>query len=37
MVAHRLSTLEYCDVLLEVANGRLILRDNAVDGKVATH
>jgi ATP-binding cassette subfamily B protein len=37
MVAHRLSTLEYCDVLLEVANGRLILQDNAVDGKVATH
>ena len=35
MIAHRLSTLEGCDILLEVADGRVTIRAGAVE-RVAT-
>jgi ATP-binding cassette subfamily B protein len=31
MIAHRLSTLEHCDVVLELANGRLTFQGSTVD------
>ena len=36
MIAHRLSTLEGCDVLLEVSGGRVTIRSGAVEQHLAT-
>ena len=36
MIAHRLSTLEGCDILLEVADGRVTTRAGAVEQPVGT-
>jgi ABC-type multidrug transport system fused ATPase/permease subunit len=37
MIAHRLGTLEHCDILLGVDNGRVIVQGGAVGQRIAAH